>query len=218
VRFGENNADGSLTEPLFQNLYAIRNAQSQILINEQLLYDPSIIEALVEASVRGVKVFAILESFAHEGASAPYMPNGMFLDILLDAGVQIRWKNHPHSDVFVPEHHGKTISVDGFTVDLRDLNLASRSLIIGSANKDILTMRGGFRELQAEVFDPTAQLQHDRLFWENWKSDQLTSLATKQDVQQGTLAEKLKKSETTMDEFLSYLRGFILALYTAQNY
>jgi hypothetical protein len=101
-----------------------------------------------------------------------------------------------------PEYHLKGISVDGVTADLKgqcgtlsndskvavtgaaleNLKIAMQDrtsvLISGSANKDVMTMLGGFREFQVMVFDKEASIKHDCLFWSRFDNPDHAESAT----------------------------------------
>lgn len=214
VRFGENNATASVTTVLNQNLEAIQYAKKQILINEQLFYSPAIVEALKQKVKQGVEVRILLEGFIHEGGQFPGMPNLIYLDELKKSGVQVKWKIHTPFSHFFPEHHGKTISVDGF--DSRGERASRQSLpqlIVGSANKDLLTMKGGFRESQVEVIDLKASREHDLLFWKNWNDPQESREATFAEFNASDFGKKIKEQGFTTELFMSYVAEMMEAIY-----
>ncbi len=93
--------------------------------------------------------------------------------------------------IISPEYHIKALSVDGIPYDKRHLcgsfsnekNVkvspqlenqvkglieGTPILVSGSANKDNMTLLGGFREFQLLVFDKLASAKHDCLFWARW--------------------------------------------------
>lgn len=215
VRLGENNASASMITANNQNVQAIQSAKKQILIHEQLLYATSIVEALKLKARQGVQVKVILEGFIHEGAAYPGMPNLLYLDDMKRAGIQIKWKLHAHSDTFVPEHHGKTISIDGWDMDGNRVSPQSvTALIVGSANKDLLTMKGGFRESQAEIFDAKATHDHDMNFWRYWNDAKETREATFNEFNQSKIAQDIKSRGFTSEQFMRYVTEFLQSIYS----
>lgn len=128
---------------------------------------------------------------------------------------------------FSPEYHLKSISVDGvlekdqafcksFVTDPKVLleRVSNLSMLItGSANKDNMTMLGGFREFQLKVFDKTSSIKHDCLFWERWNSAQQTALAMPYDF---TIPEKIAE-KTSQKEFIQILKTIFLSVYNYQE-
>jgi phosphatidylserine/phosphatidylglycerophosphate/cardiolipin synthase-like enzyme len=216
VRIGENSVGSFITSAIYQNVFAILNAQKQILINDQLLYDPRIIRSLVHQKNKGVAVKIILEEFEH--SEFPGMPNLLYLQDMLSAGLDVRWKLHQKSSLFVPEHHSKTLSIDGFDPQGKKVIEGPGALLMGSANKDYMTMRGAFRETQVEVFNLQAQETHDSLFWKNWNDQsQGTKIANFDDFINSPAGKSMKDNNITVDEFISYVRGFMEMLYTVKT-
>ncbi len=123
--------------------------------------------------------------------------------------------------VLATTFHVKSISVDGV---LAKDHLSCKSapvinsdqqvpvLITGSANKDVMTMSGGFREYQVAVYDATAVSQHDCLFWERWNDDTQSVLTNGLDDFE--IPDHLKELKITDKKaFLSVLRMFFFAPY-----
>lgn len=108
-------------------------------------------------------------------------------------GVGLTNVKNKYGVMLSPEYHLKGISVDGVTAEQRgmcaqlsndkqvvwDLNQVQKlksamqgqvpALISGSANKDTMTMLGGFREFQVMIFDAEATIKHDCLFWARYE-------------------------------------------------
>ncbi len=135
-----------------------------------------------------------------------HVPNISYIDTLKATGqVFAKWKKVPDADVaalkevnqkynvkLAPEYHLKAISIDGVTADLKGLckdpqrNTSALleamtkipALVSGSANKDVLTMTGGFREFQVVVYDRPATVAHDCQFWQRFDdADQSKSIS-----------------------------------------
>ncbi len=214
IRVAENSIGSFITSCIYDNIHAIMHAKKQILVNDQLLFSPRIVDALIKKAKEGIEVKAILESFAHEG-TAPGMPNVLYLQDMQKAGVQVKWKKHGPTEVFIPEHHGKTISVDGFSANGEKISSIASALIVGSANKDIMTMLGGFRETQVEVFNAEAQKQHDTLFWRRWNDREKGSEeASLEILQRSKFAEQITQEGMTIPGMLSFSRNFLDMAYS----
>lgn len=136
-----------------------------------------------------------------------------------------------------PEYHLKTISVDGVLASnqascqqianeakivenpsamktLADQMERLPLLISGSANKDNMTMIGGFREFQVVVYDKTATAKHDCLFWSRWNSPQ-SSREVKVD-EQFQIPDQLKAKGIANTDMLEFLKEFFLGVYNFQ--
>lgn len=193
----QNNIYGTEMSPIDQNIQMILSAKHQILIDDQFLYDPNVVEALkVAIQKHGVKVYAILESLLPiRGEEGPgtHIPNNLFLPELTALGAEVKWqltptylldalrkdsRKHP-GQIISPTFHVKSMSVDGVMADDFDscsqgepnfahLEDAAPMVISGSANKDVMTMSGGFREYQVGVYDQETVAAHDCLFWARW--------------------------------------------------
>ena len=137
------------------------------------------------------------KNFAH-------IPNISYMDTLKATGqVFAKWKKIPDADLvalkevnlkynvkLAPEYHLKAISIDGITYDMKDLcsdpqknsmaliNSITKvpALVSGSANKDVLTMTGGFREFQVVVYDRSATTAHDCQFWQRFSDPDQSKL------------------------------------------
>ena len=156
IRTGYNSVDSSTTNIVDQNIQAILMAKKNIYINEQFCFDSKIITALLNVKSKRphLDIKLILE---HALETEPDgFPNLLYLDLLMNRGIEVRWKKAQWIGNIPQKNHSKTLSVD------------SRYLIVGSANKDSLTMFGSFREQQVEVFDPETVAAHDRVFLKWW--------------------------------------------------
>ncbi len=133
-----------------------------------------------------------------------HIPNISYIDTLKATGqVFPKWKKVPDADLaalkevnlkynvkLAPEYHLKAISVDGITADMKGLcddqqknsialmNSITKTpaLVSGSANKDVLTMTGGFREFQVVVYDRSATIAHDCQFWQRFNDTDQSSV------------------------------------------
>ncbi len=142
LRTGMNNFDSTRTNAVDQVIQLILFAQKNIFIKDQFLFDRNVVLALVKAKERNpeLDMRVILEPL--EATNPKGLPNLLYLDVLAEAGIQVKWKklrvgweesDFPLMEKINQEYHMKTISADGLYV------------ITGSANKDQTTMYGSFR-------------------------------------------------------------------------
>lgn len=213
VRHGENNWDASIRSILNQDLEAIYRAQKQIVISEQYVSQPAVVRALIKRSQAGVKVYIVFEAFLKN--DPPGLPNVLYLEDMQRAGIKIRFKRHAHSSFFPGEFHGKTLSVDGFDAQGNPLHSKENSpiLIIGSANKDFLTLTGAFREAQVEVIDSQASKQHDANFWRYYSNNDESYEASLDAFAKSRVGKMLQASDLTIPDFMEYARWMLGALY-----
>ncbi len=211
LSIGQNNVYGTIRSALPQDISLINSAEKQIIINDQFLYDPLIIRALLEKIQKNqqLKVYILLAALEDEldpTKKFAHIPNISYIDSLKATGqVFAKWKKVPDKDVaalkevnqkygvkLAPEYHLKTISIDGVSADMKDLCIDAQknlialnnsmtkvpALVSGSANKDVLTMTGGFREFQVVVYDRSVTIAHDCQFWQRFSdTDQSKEIA-----------------------------------------
>lgn len=193
----QNNIYGTEVSAVEQNVQAILSAKKQILIDDQFLYDPQVIEALKVATLKNkVKVYVLMETLQAVNAKddlLAHIPNNLFIPDLVKLGIPVKWVLTPTKlkDAVIESYdefgrmlsttfHVKSIGIDGvLEADQATCNAAEPKistsdkaplLITGSANKDVMTMSGGFREYQVAVYDLDATARHDCLFWSRWNS------------------------------------------------
>lgn len=169
-----------------------------------------------------------------------HVPNISYIENLVSTTqVQIRWKVTPKSilaalsDVqnkyqvkLMPEYHPKTLSVDGVTRDYAFMcNDDARKvdnlykiigknpvLISGSANKDVMTLTGGFREFQIAYFDKDAVISHDCQFWNRFLDPVQSSDINEQQM---NLPPELSKASIDGRLFNQIIRNVIDLTYNA---
>lgn len=133
LQVGQNNLTSSIRTPQVQDIFLILNAKKQIIISDQFLYDPLIIEALKKALTKNLSLelyvlLADLQDHLNPAKPFAHIPNIAFLAELSNFGnrVQIKWNKPPKQFVqalsdanknlgvnLSPEYHLKGISVDG---------------------------------------------------------------------------------------------------------
>ncbi len=154
-----------------------------------------------------------------------HIPNISYIDGLKATGQVIaKWKKVPAADLealkevkqkyavkLAAEYHLKAISIDGvgrveaaLCTDIpRNYQALVNSmteapaLVSGSANKDVLTMTGGFREFQVVVYDRMATISHDCQFWERFNDPNQSS-----DIKNETMNLPPELSSHGIDEAL----------------
>lgn len=238
----QNNVYGTEMSPVEQNIETILMAKKQILIDDQFLYDPQIIEALkVARTEHGVEIFIIIESLMPYEVSpqaltqGAHLPNILFVPELFDAGIQVKWHHppeklrqailedsalHPKQQI-TATFHPKALSVDGVAFEDAQKCLTGESIqlstentpavITGSANKDVMTMSGGFREAQVAIYDQDTVIQHDCLFWSRWHDSGVTTNTNGMDFELPQQAANMGISEKPV--FLNLIRQLFFSMY-----
>lgn len=236
IATAQNNIYGTETSTLDQNIHAILQAREQIIVDDQFLYDPYVVQALKTAITQhNVKVYIMLESLTgvDNKIVMGHVPNNLFLPELVAIGAKVKWKKVPNAlqkaiaDVkaqynqnLAPEFHLKSLTVDGVRAGEVDLcNSESPSLkhhstipalITGSANKDVMTMTGGFREYQVMVYGEDAVVRHDCIFWARWNNPQ-ESVET--DGLDFLVPPEAKQAGLDEENFLNVLRMVFFSTY-----
>ncbi len=234
----QNNIYGTEMSAIEQNIQVILGAKKQIIIDDQFLYDPSIVEALKFARVHNkVDIFIMLESLLPHvpgDKTAAHIPNNLFIPELTDLGIEVKWQLTPskllHS--ILEDHYKHPKQTIGATFHLKSITtdgvLAQNTqscesdnpkvddsfipvLITGSANKDVMTMSGGFREYQVAVFDKKAVSEHDCVFWKRWHDPDSSITTDGLDFVLPQQAEQLGIKD--QKEFLNFLRQLVFAPY-----
>lgn len=237
IALGQNNIYGTETSAVDQNIHAILQAKEQIIIDDQFLYDPFIASALKTAITKhNVKVYLMLESLTAVGDDSKLMahvPNNLFLPELIALGAKAKWKEVPkdmantilatkekYGHLLAPEFHLKSITVDGVRENEYALCQQDQpslrhhdtvpALITGSANKDVMTMTGGFREYQVLLYSESAVLRHDCIFWSRWQSAHETIATDGLDFE---LPPEAKNIDVGQEDFLNILRMVFFSTY-----
>ncbi|MGH1467565.1 MAG: hypothetical protein ACRBBP_01625 [Bdellovibrionales bacterium] len=86
----QNNIYGTEMSAIEQNIQTILGAKEQILVDDQFLYDPTIVEALKTAKLKNnVDIFILLETLKpldkHDN-SAAHIPNNLFINLIRRCG------------------------------------------------------------------------------------------------------------------------------------
>lgn len=233
LQVGENNVYGTVRSPLEQDINLILNAKNQIIISDQFLYEAKVVEAIRAAVQKNnnLKVYIILASLV-EPVGTPkafaHVPNNVFIgDLTSMPQVKVKWKITPakaaealgqvqkqFGENLAPEYHLKAISIDGVSFENRQSCASGQAptgaipvMISGSANKDNMTMSGGFREFQVLVYDKLASSRHDCAFWSRWQNPDETEVAV---ANQFTVPPALASKGVTPDGFLKIIRSVII--------
>ena len=171
-----------------------------------------------------------------------HIPNVSFVDefISADSKIQVKWKKIPDAGLkalekvkdkydlhYAPEYHLKSISIDGVTEAEAGQcgNQAALAaglqatapnklplLISGSANKDVMTMTGGFREYQVVVYDRTVTVSHDCQFWSRFHdADQSVAV----DASTMNLPAALKDKGLNEKRFNQLVRDIVNGAYSS---
>lgn len=233
----QNNIYGTETSTLDQNIHAILQAREQIIIDDQFLYDPFVVQALKMAlQSHNVKLYIMLEPLTTVGSTNPMMahiPNNLFIPELVALGAQVKWKKVPsymekaildvrakYNENLAPEFHIKALTVDGVRENEATLCNESQpnlkhhrtlpALITGSANKDVMTMTGGFREYQVLIYGEDAVIRHDCLFWTRWNNPNESTVTNGLDFE---VPPEAQQAGLDQESFLSVLRMIFFSTY-----
>ena len=216
LRTGFNNVDSTRINAVDEVIQLILSAQKNVFIKDQFLFDRNVVLALIEAREKNpeLDVRVILEPLPVTRPKG--LPNLLYLDVLTEAGVKIKWKilwpgwdpeviHHTHA-IINQEYHPKTISADG------------TFLISGSANKDQTTMYGSFREEQLHIFDAHVSSIHDEDFLRLWNDQNETSeVFTHYDFVVPAGLKGFNGKPLTPDQFIRLLRNIISILFDAKT-
>jgi hypothetical protein len=180
-----------------------------------------------------------LESIYNDNSYFNHFPNNIFLRDLtngLESQIFVKWKTtNPYEksalrsvskkyDVeFANEFHLKSISIDGVDPQHSSycqnpspslVNSSLPILITGSANKDNMTMLGGFREFQVALFkDKKNSAIHDCIFWQRWNDRNESQIADPLDFR---LPSQVS-THVNQTGFLEIMRDMFLSIYTFQE-
>jgi phosphatidylserine/phosphatidylglycerophosphate/cardiolipin synthase-like enzyme len=181
--------------------------------------------------------FNPLKEFSH-------IPNVSYVDEFsgADSKIQVKWKKVPATHLqalaevkkandlgYAPEYHLKSLSIDGVTAAEASqcgnqaalaAGLASTApnklplLISGSANKDVMTMTGGFREYQVVVYDRATTVAHDCQFWSRFNSSDESENV---DVKGMNLPASLKDKGLNEPRFNQLVRDIVNGTYNVMT-
>ena len=203
VRVAENNADDSVRNTEHTLLKLINGANKNIRIYNMLAYHNNIARALADASKRlsphNVRIML--------DATLTYPLNMLFLTMLRtqlnfrpaspreeakleqvkvnSEGSSVRWRKflapvYQKDAGFIdvePQQHTKTVIID------------DKILLLGSANFDVNTMKGAFREFSVAVRGPEVARASAEIFDSLWKG---TATVDTAEIQKMKLAEGKK--------------------------
>ncbi|MCC6137647.1 MAG: hypothetical protein IT287_03380 [Bdellovibrionaceae bacterium] len=239
ISTAQNNIYGTETSTIDQNIHVILQAREQLIIDDQFLYDPYIVGAIKTAIKKhNVKVYIMLEPLTGVGATSKVMahvPNNLFLPELIAIGAKVKWKKVPasiekailavkdkYNESLAPEFHLKSMTVDGVRADETGLCNSNEpslkhhttvpALVTGSANKDVMTMTGGFREYQVLIYGESAVVRHDCLFWARWNNPQETEETNGLDFE---VPPEATQAGLDQEGFLNVLR---MAFFSTYNF
>jgi phosphatidylserine/phosphatidylglycerophosphate/cardiolipin synthase-like enzyme len=191
-----------------------------------------------------VKVYLLLSDMADPlRPHSPFslIPNISYAEQLIrNSNVEVRWNQIPREDLealrevqnkfrvnYSPEYHHKTLSVDGVSRHDADMcggqsaqlvkNLSQEKppmLISGSANLDVMTMTGGFREFQVTVFDAKASVDHDCYFWQRFTDSNLSRVVRLKEM---NLPRELIDRGIDESRFNQIIRDSVLGAYNSMS-
>jgi phosphatidylserine/phosphatidylglycerophosphate/cardiolipin synthase-like enzyme len=207
VRTGYNNVDSTRSNAVDQVIQAILNADKNVFIRDQFLFDRNVVSALIRAKKAKphLDIRSILEPLKVTNPRG--LPNLLYLDDLYKVGIKTKFKVTSDNHTIAQEYHMKTVSVDG------------KFVISGSANKDHNTMGGSFREEQLDVFDPEAAGIHDAAFHKHWNSSEESSPEfTKFDFKVPNDLKALDGAPLTPADFIRIIKSLMNIMYDSSVY
>lgn len=173
-----------------------------------------------------------------------HIPNVSYAEELVrNPNIQVKWKKIPATHLealeeahtkyganYAPEYHLKSLSIDGvlesqkatceqpngksFLVQSLSQIETLPLLISGSANKDVMTMTGGFREFQVVLYDRMATVDHDCQFWSRFTDPDQSTNIVKADGQMGmNIPADLVQKGLTERRFNQLIRDLVETLY-----
>lgn len=137
-------------------LDAIKNASQEILVEVYLLSDKEIIQALEDASEKGVNVYIMLEQHPFGGGNL----NSFTESEIRSSGIHFKWTNPAFSLT-----HQKTIIIDKYKAFILDQNLTASSF---SKN----------REYDILDLNPNDVLEIRNIFISDWERKSFISTST----------------------------------------
>lgn len=205
LRTGANNVDSSIMSAVDQDIQSILFAKKRIYINDQYVFDRNIINALLKAKKNNPHLDIRLLMAPLDDSPLPGMPNLLFADILTKAGIKIKLKKIGGDVQIRQEYHMKTISIDG------------QYVIVGSANKDLTTMMGSFREEQFDLYDPQSAAIHDQTFLQRWNDSRESGPQFEKydDLDMGKMTgfNGLNDQKLSVSQLVRYIRASLSVLF-----
>jgi len=172
VRISEANVDGRIRDTRNMLVDMIRRAESNIYIEQLLIYDAYVIDALIKRRRQRTNLDIRIIADHNGNFMMNGFPNTMFLRELAAVGIPVRARNTLGIDFTFPdgprhtfhqENHRKIMSVDGSV------------LLAGSSNLNPDTLQGSFREFGAQVFNRAEIETFESVFLRDWADDDATS-------------------------------------------
>ncbi len=164
-----------LTEAVFGEL---RQAKNQIRIMVPYLSDRKLMDELIAARQRGVRVEALLPKMNDEKVYGDL--NNAIAQELLENGVKVKWYTGKDVPGLAKEHFSHT----------KAMILDQDTLIMGSANADSRSFNGN-HELNVIIKDPhVVQDAKQRLWLADWTASKPANL---EELQNASLSDKVKR-------------------------
>jgi phosphatidylserine/phosphatidylglycerophosphate/cardiolipin synthase-like enzyme len=204
IRTGQNNVNSTRTNCVDEVVQMIGAARRNIYIKDQYLFDRGVVLALLAAKKKNpsLDIKVLLEPMQRSNPAG--LPNLLYLDILKNNGIPVRWKKIMHGSDIHSEYHMKTISADG------------QSVISGSANKDQTTMYGSFREAQVDIWDQGVAKVHDDVFLSHWNDNESVAF-NGYNFQVPFNLKGFDGKPMAPGQFIAVLRNVVSVLFDAQR-
>ncbi len=168
VRLAETNVDSKIVNTRQLLVDMIIKAKKKIYIEHQFFYDKYIVDTLIKKKVEMPKIDIKVIIDPNQNLALGGLPNTIFLDELISAGIEIRsriilpTKDQVISSVtgkrLTPLNHRKIISVD------------SQVIMAGSSNITPNALQGSSREFGAQVFNSAIAKSFENRFVKDWNN------------------------------------------------
>ena len=166
IRLTEADVSGTIKNTRNMIIDMIQKAESHIFLEQQFLYDPYIVDALIKRKIQRTQldIRAIVDH--NESLKMGGIPNTVFMRELKSYGIKMRTRkthvlNAKFPDgsekTFHQENHRKIISIDG------------KQLLTGSSNLNPDSLQGTFREFGVQIFNPDQIKNFEAEFLSTWE-------------------------------------------------
>ncbi len=165
IQMTKNNPNTLRHEPLEQILNSILQAQSQILIQGNILNNPQIVESLVQKKKQGINIYILFHLPRHtdlkEVERSSYTK-------LRRANIPLKSEAHFNKEHLeqIKKRKNMVLSIDG--LNARNESIPGTPIyIVGSTNENILGPP--LNQLQILTYDEISVAAHDNKFWFLWR-------------------------------------------------
>ncbi len=166
IRLTEADVNGTVRNTRNMVIDMIQKAKSHIFMEQQFLYDPYIVDALVKRKIQMSQLDIRIIVDHNESFKMGGIPNTVFMKEMKSYGIKFRSrKTHtlfakfPNGTekTFHQENHRKIVSIDG------------KILMTGSSNLNPDSLQGTFREFGVQIFNQDQIKHFEADFLSTWE-------------------------------------------------